>query len=158
MLNRLTKDVDSGVSRDACLEQCDDIKKSIDYRSKLLNIADQDEGGWEAVRECERSSLADDEKVYKRLKSARAAAKRKIKERLVSSKRRVAWSNRGPNNSIGEGRRAEITRRVGEATSFSHPQPFHREGPGQRRRPGPNDVCFRCGGVGHWKGKCREQK
>ena len=81
MLSDIEEDIDSGVHRDDCIEKVQTVKRSVKYRSKLIRMADQEEGGWETVKAYERSSIADDDKDDRKIKNAVATAKRKLCER-----------------------------------------------------------------------------
>ena len=75
MLSDIEEDIDSGVHRDDCIEKVQKVKRSVKYRSKLIRMADQEEGGWETVKAYERSSIADDDKDDQNIKNAVATAK-----------------------------------------------------------------------------------
>ena len=168
-LSDIEEDIDKGVDRDDCTEKVKKLKKSVKYRGKLVRMADQEEGGWETVRAYERSSIAEDEEDDRKIKNAIATAKRKIRERSESTakRRKIDW---GKSQGERKGAAFQPTATISAPQQQVQPMipnhvpfafqstplqaPFRRGGPGMPQKPGPRDICFRCGSPGHWSAEC----
>lgn len=165
-LSDVEEDIDAGVDRDSCIEKIQKLKNAVKYRRKLIRIADQEEGGWETVKAYERSSLADDEEDDRKIKNAVATAKRKLREKSDSAakKRRPNWQrsaaagSRPYESASGQANPTTPPSQGIPAPHFTTtpraPAPFRRGGTGGQQRPGPRDLCFRCGAPGHWSNEC----
>ena len=139
-------------------------QKDINYRNKLIKLADKSEAGWGAVEEYTADDLAegsdDDRKI--RTSQARALAKKnKLKPNrkpyrrapvasphnpaygdTYSSRYNPSFNSAGrniPGSFRGQGFRAQ--------SGYNRPQYY-----GQGART--TDICFACGKSGHWRKAC----
>ena len=136
------------------VEELQEGSKALEFRQKLIRLADRSEFGWDAVKEYETDELAADDDDAKRLEKAEKAAEQKVMKR-----KRVAQLR-----GRGRGRRAQ-----GFPTTYSQQLPGssvvpvqqppnvfqfrgNAGGSGQRPRvPGP---CFNCTEMGHIRANC----
>ena len=116
-----------------------DIVKNIDYRNKLIRMADKSEAGWSVVAEYEKDDVADNSEDEKRIKQAERRAIWKTKTRKL--KRRAPAT-------VSSEDQAKKARAEGKQDRLFRP----------KRVAGPNDICFRCSKPGHWSFECRSFK
>ncbi|XP_041483129.1 uncharacterized protein LOC121429934 [Lytechinus variegatus] len=115
----------------------------IEYRQKIIKLADSSEGGWTTVDEYVRNDLADDSDDEKRIMRAEARAQRKKKAGKLLQKKRVSrfspyrpYFGANQQNSTSSGSAFVVN-----ASPFS------------AKKPG---ACFSCGKPGHWRAECKE--
>ncbi len=147
----IIEDVEAGLNR---------LVNSVQYRNKLIRIADRSQGGWQTVQEYERDELADDSDDERKIRSADfRAQKGKSKKRLPSRRQNAApYPPRVPavaGMSLQSG--------YPPAAASSPSQLFR--GPGTGGPPGmgaagnqsPTIQCFGCGFYGHIRRNCPQQ-
>lgn len=117
-------------------EELRDGKQLVDNRNKLIRIADTSEAGWAAVDEYLENEVADDSDDDKRIKKAQYAAIRKQKNRKTKLPQQIKTVVSGAGGSTGNFRRFDWRR----GQNMLH----------------PNDSCFFCGEIGHWRRECRK--
>ncbi|XP_033732588.1 uncharacterized protein LOC117322003 [Pecten maximus] len=109
----------------------------INYRQKLVKLADTSEAGWKAVEEYVANPIASDSDDEKKIDRARARANKKLK------------ANK---SKTGRGRSRytpyDDTRNVHMSTIG---QDNHKGVSPRSQRPG---MCFACGKPGHWRMEC----
>ncbi|XP_021380210.1 uncharacterized protein LOC110467397 isoform X2 [Mizuhopecten yessoensis] len=114
----------------------------IDYRQKLVKLADTSEAGWRAVDEYIVNPIAEDSEDEKRMDRATNRANRKMKAVSKSKSARGGRRFNTPYQRFG-GPTATITSNTTDSS---------RSGPAWRaQRPG---LCYSCGKPGHWRLEC----
>ncbi|XP_021365071.1 uncharacterized protein LOC110457925 [Mizuhopecten yessoensis] len=112
----------------------------IDYRQKLVKLADTSEAGWRAVDEYVANPIASDSDDEKRMERATSKASRKLK------------AGKAKSGKGGRGRHAPYSRRWnGPMTSTEAVSNPDDRAPWRAQRPG---LCHRCGKPGHWRLEC----
>ncbi|XP_060082590.1 uncharacterized protein LOC132561897 [Ylistrum balloti] len=106
----------------------------LEYRQKLIKLADSSEFGWKTVKEYEANSIADNSDDEKKMVKAENRAQRKIKVQMGTRRRFNRTHPYAP-----ETHRTQENTTSGNTTTT--------------RRPG---FCFACGKPGHWRAECKE--
>lgn len=106
----------------------------LNYRQKLVKMADSSEFGWKVVQEYTANPLADDSDDDKKILRAQSRAERKIKAEKAKKKRTVPYAR---------------TRVSATSTSNNNSEGV------KSQRPG---VCYNCFKAGHWQFDCPEKK
>lgn len=131
----------SAVNTDACQLKIAEGIDLVDYRQKLIKLADTSECGWKAVEEYIANPIADNSDDERRMDKARAKGNRKVKE----AKQKF---------SKGGGRYRPYDQRsrlLPAVSTAGPPQDSYRGAPSRGPRPGN---CFACGKIGHWRLEC----
>ncbi len=123
----------------AAVADLEQVIKDINYRNKLIKLADKSDLGWKVVEEYEKDDLAENSGDEKRIKKSFKDAEAKNN----NLKRKKAFS----------ARRVQCFKRSAPIESPSSPfyPGFRRstqmQGAGfrQARVPKPTDICFACG-------------
>lgn len=110
----------------------------LQYRQKLIKMADSSTLGWMTAEEYEINRIADDSEDEKKMQKAENSALRK--SRLKTQKRFGRFNRTHPY-------RLEVTSNTATNTKMDS-----QTGTGFRR-PG---MCFACGKPGHWRFECKE--
>lgn len=111
----------------------------LDYRQKLIKLADTSESGWKAVEEYQANPIASDSDDEKKMDRARARANRKMKAASRSKGR-------------GRGRHWPYDTLHREARSSE--QQHQQQQPKSREPPLRPGTCYACGRTGHWRSEC----
>ena len=142
-----------------------DLKEDIEYRNKLILIADSSESTWDTVQEYKKRDLADDSDDEKKLRMAENRAKRMRLARPGQGASR--FRPRAPSativgpqqiftNNTSQPIAVPLMPNVQQAT-FRPPTAFG-SAPflqaSQVRHPVPRDICLTCGESGHWSYQC----
>ena len=148
----------------------DSIDKIAANRTKLLRIADTSVNGWATVLEYEQNPIAESEADDKKLRNAEKTAKEKATQRAQERKTKQSrFSPYNPNNRGYQYRNQDYN-----APSNENPQGYRSYGGYKSQHPYKNstvapdkplpkrslnnDICFHCGGRGHWAHSCPERK
>ena len=145
----------------------DGIDKAIAERTKLLRIADTSANGWATVMEYQQNPIADSKADDKKLRNAEKTASEKAAAK--ASERKAKQSRFSPYNyqhsshyqnkqddqtDTGTGYRAYgsyKSQNTYRNTAVAPDKPLP-------KRNTNNDICFSCGGRGHWAHSCPEKK
>ncbi|CAC5417982.1 unnamed protein product [Mytilus coruscus] len=103
----------------------------LNYRQKLVKMADSSECGWKLVQEYTANPLADDSEDDRKIFRAQNRAERKIKADRVKRRSRADPYVK-PASSSGSRDRQPVSRKPG--------------------------VCYNCYKPGHWQNECPEKK
>ena len=114
----------------------------LEQRNKLIVIADQSEAGWAVVEEYQSNIVADDEEDDKKIRRAEMAAIRKQK-----AKKEKKYGQYGRGRPYFNRSDKFFPGRRDGSGGFSPYIP-------RRRAPAPDDMCYACGGLGHWANGC----
>ena len=114
-------------------EYLTEVIRKMEYRNKLIRIADKSDRGWLTVNEYEKDDCADDSEDEKKINAAERRAYQKSKDRKLERK---APSNEETSKRFQSDR---------ESNSAFRP----------RRTPKATDICYRCNKQGHWQSECR---
>ena len=151
-----------------------DLRETATGRIKLLKIADSSPHGWNTVAEYEARAFTKDEADDKKLKNAEksAADKQALKNQEKRNRQsRFSPYQQGPpsfgqnnfyrGNFPGPNSFNEATpyRAYGgfKNTNMYRPSTVTPDKPMSRRNIN-NDLCYNCGGRGHWANTCTEKK
>lgn len=130
LLHGLKADIKNGESEEA-LQKVKTATKEVEKRVKLIKLADKSDCGWSMVAEYESDELASDSDDDRRIAKAESAAQQKKRKREgESSKKRFAAQ---------------------DLSNSSKPRTFFRA---PYRAFNPQDTCYACGMVGHWRQNC----
>ena len=142
-----------------------DMKEDIEYRNKLILIADSSESTWDTVQEYKKRDLADYSDDEKKLRMAENRAKRMRLARPGQGASR--FRPRAPSATI-VGPQQIFTNNTSQPIAVplmpSVQQPTFRPPTAfgsapflqasQIRHPVPRDICLTCGESGHWSYQC----
>ncbi|XP_033762279.1 uncharacterized protein LOC117343851 [Pecten maximus] len=113
----------------------------IDYRQKLVKLADTSDCGWKAVDEYIANPIASDSDDERKMDRARARANRKAKDSKLKANK-------------GRGRYTPYSdQRLRSNNATGNTQDGFRGGP-QRSAISRPGSCFACGKFGHWRVDC----
>ena len=106
----------------------------VNYRQKLVKMADSSELGWRVVQEYTSNPLADDSEDDKKILRAQNRAERKAKSEKAKKKRLTPYSRPAQPSASATASRTTA---------------------GNSQKPG---VCYNCYKAGHWQYECPEKK
>ena len=116
-------------------EKIEEGMKLIEYRQKLIKMADSSELGWRTVNEYQANVIADDSDDKNKIWKAESRAQRKAKQQ---SKRFSRLKRLHPYTQQGQSHNSQYI--------------LYTTSPSNANKPG---VCFSCGKPGHWRADCR---
>jgi len=149
-LLRVEKLVQGG-RQDEALASIEPLLEQLKTRQKHIRMADRSEGGWTTVEEFKKDELAEDSEEERKMRRSEGRAIQKIKRKRQETK---TFGRRPPSATYTP--TAANFMQTGNNTSQPFRQPFQGT-PGGYSRPrtaGPYDVCFKCGGISHWRKDC----
>ena len=159
------------------LEKIETVVQMLNERTKLLRIADTSPHGWQTVVEYEANPIAADDEDDKKLKRAEKAAQEKIQ--LKAQERKAKQNRFQPYNTPSGSSYGQQAPRQAES---EHPEQNKAQGFSPYRalggfknsnpfrpstvfpdKPPPqrnvnSDICYNCGGRGHWAHSCPDKK
>ena len=152
----------------------DELVAAANARIKLLKIADTSPNGWSMVAEYETKPFttdeADDAKLKRAEKSASEKQALKAQERKSKQARYSPYQQNHPQfnnayrgntgfNSYNRQEEGGTYRAYGgfKNTNAFRPSTMVPDKPAPRRNIN-NDLCYNCGGRGHWANTCTEKK
>ena len=111
---------------------------NLEKRNKLVKLADKSEVGWAIADEYQKDQLASNSEDDRKIRKAKKAAK--AKSESSNFKRH--------SDSYGIANDLFRSQRQPQREALIAIQ-------GQSKTPKPNDICFTCGGYGHWRENCK---
>ena len=159
------------------IERLEVLESMLNERIKLLRITDTSPHGWQTVVEYKANPIANDDEDDKKLKRAEKAAQEKLQ--LKAQERKAKQSRFQPYNTSGApgynnqpGRSTDTEQQ--EANKHTNYSPYRALGgfknanpfrsstvfpdKSQPRRNLNSDICYNCGGRGHWAHSCPDKK
>ena len=129
------------------LEELQEGLHLITKSQKLIKLADKSEHGWATVNEYLDDELASDEEDARKIRKAEKSAEIKVqgKKKRENQRKSVFVSKNRPRPSLSNQQfSANLASRIPSTFFFRN----------LKTVPKPSDICFRCGGFGHWYKFC----
>ena len=123
-------------------------KELLDFRNKLIVLADRSEHGWATVNEYEQDELAENSDDERRINRAEACAGRKRREAKKKKSYTYTKSRYAQSNAASFAGPSSSNQRLFRGSSTVSSGMSSQGGPA---RVGP---CFSCGENDHWRANC----
>lgn len=143
-------------NKDSAIELIDKVQQDITARNKIVKIGDKH--GWDTVSEYEGNPLADDSDDERRLRQAETRAIRKRKATIQTGEQTAKRFQsdkffRGFSGPSRQGTEFNNNQQIPRFQGMKF-QPSSTYVP---KKPSEQDICYYCGGTGHWSNNCPEK-